>query len=224
MPPSPPSAQQPCSATIGDTPGDHGCLTFFIPSYRFFSTLTTPAETTAAQRADPPSPGSMISSTPGSFLAPLMRAKTSSVPACDRGRRRFETRQVGVLVILYGRHLLTIYPRLPTKPGRSTSGFGRPGKGWHNSHIRHFVATLRIATRKRFAHFDARQRFACFQRRFPVIRRSVENGGLAASACNFFLSGYSRGKKKRPPPFQNTVKKETSATDTVGGLFRDFSS
>ena len=69
-------------SALRDNPGRDGRLTFFMPSYRFFSTLTTPADITAAQRADPPSPGSMIASTPGSFLAPLMRAKTSSVPAC----------------------------------------------------------------------------------------------------------------------------------------------
>ena len=33
----------------------------------------------------------------------------------------------GVLIIMHGRSRMAIDPRLPTMPGRSTSGFHRPG-------------------------------------------------------------------------------------------------
>ena len=34
----------------------------------------------------------------------------------------------GVLIIMHGRSRMTIDPRIPTMPGRSTSGFRRPGR------------------------------------------------------------------------------------------------
>ena len=33
----------------------------------------------------------------------------------------------GVLIAMHGRSRITIYPRIPTMLGRSTSGFHRPG-------------------------------------------------------------------------------------------------
>lgn len=59
-------------------------LTALMPFHRFFSRETVPSLMTAAARAEPPSPGSIICFTPGSFLAAFTRSRTISVPACVR--------------------------------------------------------------------------------------------------------------------------------------------
>ena len=44
----------------------------------------------------------------------------------------------GVLIIMHGRSGMTIGPRLPTMPGRSTSGFHRSGRlrgGWSGASV-----------------------------------------------------------------------------------------